>query len=112
MNGRSALLLRRAAGVLVLATCLGACSSMSITRDTQTSGTFRSRAWALTILSWDLPRPALNIARENIADTRLINLQVETAKVTPRSPFVDWLLDIIGVRVATITGTWGFAGEQ
>lgn len=110
MNARSASRPRRALGALALALVLCSCSSLSITRETQTSGTFRSRAWAMTILSWDLPRPAMNIARENIADTRLVNLQVERAKVTPDNPYFNWLLDVLGVRVATITGTWGFSG--
>lgn len=91
---------------------LAACTSLDIERDTLTSGTFRSRAWAFTILSWDLPKGALDTARENAADTRLVNMQVQKVKVTPDWGWWNWVLDIVSVRVATIRGTWGFSGEE
>lgn len=103
-------LLNLAAAALLLS--LGACTSLDIRRETQTSGTFRSRGWAVTILSIDLPQPALSTARENVSDARLVNVQVERAKVTPSLGWFDWLLDILGFRIATISGTWGFSGDE
>jgi hypothetical protein len=100
---------RLAAGAALALASLGACTSLSIERDTLTSGTFRSRAWSFTILSWDLPKAALDTARENASDTRLLNLQVEDVDVTPDWGWWNWVLDILSVRVATIRGTWGFS---
>ena len=97
---------------LLLALALTGCTSLQIDRDTLTSGTFRSRAWAFTILSWDLPKGALDIARENASDTRLVNMRVEEARVTPDWGWWNWVLDILSIRVATISGTWGFSGEE
>lgn len=103
---------RLAASAALALLALSACTSLSIERDTLTSGTFRSRAWSFTILSWDLPQAALDTARENASDTRLLNLQVEEVDVTPDWGWWNWVLDILSVRVATIRGTWGFSGEQ
>ena len=94
------------------ALALSACTSLSIERDTLTSGTFESRAWGFTILSWDLPKAALDTARENASDTRLLNLQVEEVDITPDWGWWNWVLDILSVRVATIRGTWGFRGNE
>ena len=97
---------------VLLALLLAGCNSLTIERQSLTSGTFRSRAWAVTILSWDLPKGALDIARENASDTRLINMEIEEVKVTPYLGWWDWLLDIVGLRVATVSGTWGFSGQE
>lgn len=99
------------AGAL-LACALASCSSLQFTRDTQTSGEFRATGLAFTILSIDLPKAALDIARENAADSRTTNLQITHAKVTPNLGWFDWLFDIIGVRRAVIEGTWGFDGTE
>ncbi len=99
-----------AAATLVFAVC--ACTSLKIERETQTSGTFRSRGWAFTFLSWDLPQAALDTARENVSDARLVKTEVTEVRVTPYLGWFDWLLDILGVRVATIRGTWGFPGQN
>jgi len=96
----------------LLALALWGCTSLEIERSSLTSGTFRSRAWAFTILSWDLPKAALDTARENASDTRLLNMQVEEVNLTPDWGWWSWLLDILSVRVATISGTWGFSGEE
>ncbi len=104
--------LARALAAAALACALQACTSLDIERDTQTSGTFRSRGWALTFLSWDLPQAALDTARENVADARLVKTEVTEIRVTPYLGWFDWLLDILGVRVATIKGTWGFPGDE
>ncbi|MBM3989728.1 MAG: hypothetical protein FJ298_01840 [Planctomycetes bacterium] len=88
------------------------CASIDITRDTQTSGRFESTGAAFTILSIDLPKPALNIARDNAADARLTNMQVTDIVRRPDLGSWDWLLDILGVRFVRIEGTWGFTGAE
>lgn len=97
-----------AAVAFAVFTC--SCASIDITRDTQSSGTFVSKGFAFTIVSIDVPRPALLIARDNAADARLTNMKVTHSRVTPDLGWWDWLLDIISVRWATIEGTWGFSG--
>jgi hypothetical protein len=103
-----------AAGSLLaaLALLLPACASVKFERTTETSGTFESRGMAFTLLSIDIPKSALNIARENAADANLPNMEVHEARVRPHLGGLDWLLDIIGVRRAHIRGTWGFDGED
>ncbi|MBM3988537.1 MAG: hypothetical protein FJ294_11355 [Planctomycetes bacterium] len=91
---------------------LASCASIDITRDTQTSGRFESTGTAFTILSIDLPKPALNIARDNAADARLTNMQVTDIVRRPDLGSWDWLLDIIGVRFVRIEGIWGFTGAE
>ena len=101
-------------GALLLALPLflaPSCASVSFERDTETSGTFVSTGWAFTIFSIDLPKPALNIARENASDAKRANMVVEKAEVYPHLGWFDWVLDIVGVRRARISGTWGFPGD-
>lgn len=104
-----ALLRRAAVGLACLA--LGACASMSFERDTQSSGTFTSSGWSFTLFSVDLPKSALNIARENASDANLPHLVVEEVMVTPDLGPLDFLMEFISFRYARIRGTWGFAGE-
>ena len=87
-----------------------ACASLEFKRDTQTSGTFTSRGWAFTILSFDIPKTAEQIARENASDANLANTAVTDVLVTPWFGPLDWLLDILGIRYCRIDGTWGFPG--
>ena len=87
------------------------CASVSFDRQTQTSGTFSSSAIAVTILGWDLPKRAVDIARDNASDAGLVNMQIEHVTVTPYFGWFDWLLDIIGIRFATVNGTWGYDGK-
>lgn len=108
---------RRAATLAALALCawgLAGCANLSFTRDTPTSGQFRSTGFSFTILSWDLPKGARLIAQENASDANLPNTVVERDTVFPYLGPVDWLLDIVGVRYAVIEGTWGFeqGGEE
>ena len=103
--------LRPARWAPVLLLTLSACASVSFDRETETSGTFESSGWAFTILSIDLPKPAIDIARENASDANLANMVVEDAVIRPYFGWFDWLLEIIGVRHARIEGTWGFDGE-
>ena len=101
--------MRRCLAVLGLSVALlaGGCSSLDVRRTGPEGGTFRSRAWAFTILSYDLPGPALTRARGNAADSGRDDLVVEHETVIPYLGPVDWLLDLIGVRYARVSGTWG-----
>jgi len=95
-----------------LALCtLTSCASVEFQRETQTSGTFESSGFAFTILSIDLPESAIDIARENASDARQPNTEITDASVWPYLGWFDWLLDIVGVRFATVSGTWGFPPE-
>lgn len=98
-------------GACLAALLATGCASVEFQRDTETSGTFRSSAHAFTILSWDLPKAALDTARENASDARQPNLVVEEIDVTPDFGRWDWLMDIIGWRKVVLTGTWGFRDE-
>lgn len=84
------------------------CANIEFSLDTATSGTFESSGIALTILSIDLPNSALNIARENTSDARQPNTQITSAKVWPYLGWFDWVFDIVGIRYANVSGTWGF----
>jgi hypothetical protein len=106
-------LVLRAAVVCALSTAaLTSCANLSFERDTATSGTFESTATAFTLFSFDLPKGAMLIARENVSDANLANMVVTETRVTPYLGPFDWLLDIIGVRWARVRGTWGSAGEN
>lgn len=97
----------------VTSLCLASsCASLEFRRDTQTSGTFRSSGWALTIFSADIPKTAEQIARENASDANMANTQITDVLVVPYLGPLDWLLDILGVRYCRIEGTWGFAGSD
>lgn len=87
------------------------CAGLSFKRETQTSGRFTSTGLAFTILSIDMPKRALDIARENASDANLSHMKVESAFVFPYLGPVDFLIDIIGIRFARISGTWGFDEE-
>ena len=100
---------RALAAAAALALC--SCASVEFHRDTQTSGTVVSTGWAFTFFSKDIPSSALNIARENASDARQPNMVVEEATVTPYLGWFDFLLEIIGVRHARVSGTWGFRPE-
>ena len=97
--------------LLLAATPLPGCISLDISHETQTSGTFESTGWGFTFLGWDIPKSALDVARENASDARLTNVEVTSVRVTPRLGWFDWVLDIIGFRTARIRGTWGFDGQ-
>lgn len=104
----------RATGLalLLVAVATTSCSSLSVRRDTQSSGTFHATGWAFTFLSWDVPRSALDIARENASDARLPRAVVEHTSVMPYLGWFDWVLDIVGVRRASVSGRWGFTGDD
>jgi hypothetical protein len=108
--GWSASLRRGLAGIL-LACAATACAGVSFERSTETSGTFSSYGVAFTFLSTDFPKGAMLIARENASDANLANMEVDKSSVFPYFGPLDWVLDILGVRYARISGTWGFAGR-
>lgn len=98
---------RLALGVLSLS-LLGSCASLEFDRETATSGTFRSSAWCFTFLSFDLPSPAVVVARNNAADAGQPNTEATYQKVVPYLGWFDFLLEIVGVRYAVVKGTWGY----
>jgi hypothetical protein len=99
-----------ACALAVVAVLLPGCAGVSFKRSTETSGTFTSYGVAVTVLSTDFPKGALQIARENASDANLAHMEVKESVVIPYLGPVDWLLDILGIRYARISGTWGFAG--
>jgi len=112
------LMIRPASGLPALALlatlALGttSCASIEVTRTTQTSGHFVSKATSFMILWYDLPRDALDTARDNAADARLINARVTEAYETPHLGWLDWAYQFLGIRWATVRGTWGFTGKE
>lgn len=100
----------RSARIALLALlCAPGCAAVEFTRDTETSGTFRSSGLALTVFGYDFPSGALQIARDNASDARQPNTLVTSQRVFPYLGSADWILDILSVRWARISGTWGFA---
>ena len=98
------------AGLALALAC--SCSSVSFQRDTESSGTFVATGWAVTLFSVDIPKSALNIARENASDANLPNTVVQEVTVAPYLGAFDFLFDIFCVRHATVRGTWGFSGAD
>jgi len=83
------------------------CTSLEFERSGPEHGTFTSTATTFTFLSFDLPGPARDLALGNAADSARPNLLVESDVVVPYLGWFDWIFDIIGVRYAIVTGTWG-----
>ena len=77
----------------------------------EASGILDSTAWAFTFLGFDFPSAALGVARGNASDSGLPNLVILEQSVVPRLGPLDWLLDIIMVRRAHVSGTWGHPEE-
>lgn len=96
------------AAALLAACVASSCASMDYKRRTPTSGTFEASALSLTILSFDIPGHALNIARGNVSDAGRPNSVVENEFVFPYLGNFDWLLDFVSIRYARVSGTWGF----
>jgi hypothetical protein len=94
---------------LIAVLCAPGCASLEFTRETETSGRFRSSGLALTVFGYDFPSGALQIARDNASDARQPNTVVTSQRVFPYLGSADWILDILSVRWARISGTWGFA---
>ena len=83
------------------------CTSLSFQANGETSGTFHSRAVTLTVLGHDYPESALMLARANASDSQLANLVVSEERVFPYLWRLDFLLDILCVRWASVSGTYG-----
>lgn len=111
LPSRSRVLAARAVLAAALALVPASCANLEFTRTSPEAGTFRSTGFALTILSVDLPKEALQIARENASDAGQPNMVVHEARVIPQLGYMDWLLEILGLRWAVVSGTWGFPPE-
>ncbi len=103
-----------AASIAAVSICLAlsGCASVSFERQTATSGTFKSTGWSITILQMDFPKGALMVARENASDANMANMVVENVTQIPSWPPLDWLFDIFSIRYASVSGTWGFTGQE
>ena len=97
------------AGVLLAS--VTACSSLEINRTTETSGSFKSSARTWVFLGWDLPRPAIQIAHENISDAGLPNTR-ETEVYRTDWGWFNWVIEIFSTRKAYVKGTWGYSGAE
>lgn len=104
--------LRGLAAVLALLCAASACASVDFERGTPTSGTFTSSSIAFTFLSFDVPGPAVTIARGNAADARQPNTVIRRELVFPHLGPLDFLMDILSVRYARVQGTWGIPPER
>jgi hypothetical protein len=88
------------------------CASVSFERLTETSGTFKATGWSVTIIQLDFPKDALMVARENASDSNLANMVVEDVTRVPSWKPLDWLFDLFSIRYASVSGTWGFTGQE
>jgi len=84
-----------------------ACATLDFDPTDADSGTFRSTAMALTFLGKDFPQSALLVARANASDSQLPNLVVTQEHIFPYFWKLDFLLDILSLRWATVSGTYG-----
>ena len=88
------------------------CSSVEFQRTTESSGTFVASGTSFTIFGVDIPRSALNQARENASDAGLHNMEVTDSTLWPYLGWFDWVFEIISIRHARIEGTWGYGPDQ
>ncbi|MFT7679294.1 MAG: hypothetical protein ACI8QC_003295 [Planctomycetota bacterium] len=100
------------ASAAVLLVSVSACASVDFERTTETSGTYRSTAWSMTVFTIDMPAGALKIARENASDAGLAATVETYADVTPDWGWWNWVLDMLSIRRAEVSGTWGFDGAE
>lgn len=106
MSGRSIAAAAACTWVLTTA-CISA--DFQVNRETETSGRFDSTARSWTILSWDFPKDAELIARENISDARLTNVRIEAIDRRPDWIWwLAWIPELLWSPSCRITGTWGF----
>jgi hypothetical protein len=95
------------AQVLLLALVTCSCASLDVEPDEHGTGEFHSTALAFTFLGTDMPQSALLLARANAADAQLPNLVITREVVFPYFWRLDFLLDVISVRWASVHGTYG-----
>lgn len=103
--------IHRLLAALLLASATAGCSTVEFQRTSESSGTYEATGTSFTIFGVDIPRSALNQARENASDAGLHNMQVTETVVWPYLGWFDFFLEIISVRHATIRGTWGYESE-
>jgi len=84
-----------------------ACASLDFKAKDADSGTFRSTAFSFTFLGADYPQSALLVARANASDSQLPNLVITEEHVFPYFWKLDFLLDIVSFRWASVSGTYG-----
>lgn len=87
---------------------MSSCASVEFERDTKTSGTYRSSATSFTLFTIDMPADALGVARENASDAGQAAMIELEASVFPDWGWWNWVLDIISIRTAKVSGAWGF----
>jgi hypothetical protein len=93
--------------LLCAALALSACASLSVTPKDASTGSFRSSALTLTFLGNDYPQSAILLARANAANAQLANQIVTRELIFPYFWKFDFLLDILSVRWASVSGTYG-----
>ena len=102
---------RMLARARLLALCatlaLGSCANLSVEPTDEGSGTYRSTAVSFTFLGRDYPQSAVLLARANASDSQLPNLVVNEERVFPYFWKLDFLLDILCLRWASVSGTYG-----
>ena len=87
-----------------------ACASLDCEPSGAGTGTFRSTALTFTFLGSDFPQSAILLARANASDSQLPNLVVTEERVFPYFWRLDFLLDIVSLRWASVSGTYGPGG--
>jgi len=99
-----------AAGRSLALACLllcSACATLDFTPTDKRGGTFRSTAMSFSFIGHDFPQSALLLARANAADSQLPNLVITSEHVFPYFWKLDFLLDILSLRWAWVSGTYG-----
>jgi hypothetical protein len=91
----------------LLLTTATSCASLDVEPNDRDTGNFRSSAVTFTFLGRDFPQTALLLARANAADSQLPKLVVTEERVFPYLWRFDFLLDLISVRWARVSGTYG-----
>jgi hypothetical protein len=108
MDGYRASMRRRIpAGLLATTLFLSSCASLSLSPTDEHTGTFRSRALAVTFFGSDYPQSAILLARANASDAALPNLVVSREWIFPYFWKLDFLLDVLSIRFASVSGTYG-----
>ena len=102
-----AMLARAAFLLTALVLASSSCASMDFKATDASSGTFRSSAVAFTFLGKDFPQSAILLARANASDSQLPNLVVTEERIFPYFWRLDFLLDVISIRWASVRGTYG-----
>jgi hypothetical protein len=84
-----------------------ACATLHFEPTGPHAGTFRSTAMAFTFLGNDYPQSAVLVARANASDSQLPNLVITRERIFPYLWRLDFLLDVLSLRWATVSGTYG-----